>query len=128
MSYVRTSWFVTFLLQAFWLGAATAGPKPADETFGFDVAQGEEEGVELFWSIEPGYYLYRDRIAATLGGRPLKVATTRGETKNDPTFAPTTVYHHEATALNDALPETGELRVTYRAAARTRSATRRSPR
>lgn len=59
MSYVRTIWFVTFLLQAFWLGAAEAGPKPADETIGYDVAQGEEEGVELFWSMEPGYYPYR---------------------------------------------------------------------
>jgi thiol:disulfide interchange protein DsbD len=113
MSYVRTIWFVTFLLQAFWLGAAAAGPKPPDEAFRFDVAQGEEEGVELFWSIEPGYYLYRDRIAASLGGKRLKVATTRGETKDDPTFGPTEIYHHEATALIDALPETGELRVTY---------------
>ncbi|WP_210348705.1 protein-disulfide reductase DsbD [Bradyrhizobium sp. CCBAU 53338] len=113
MSYVRTIWFVTFLLQAFWLGAAAAGPKPPDEAFRFDVTQGEEEGVELLWSIEPGYYLYRDRIAASLGGKPLKVATTRGETKDDPTFGSTEVYHHEATALIDALPETGELRVTY---------------
>ncbi|AWL98655.2 protein-disulfide reductase DsbD [Bradyrhizobium amphicarpaeae] len=113
MSYVRTILFVTFLLQAFGLGAAAAGPKPPDEAFRFDVTQGEEEGVELFWSIEPGYYLYRDRITASLGGKPLKIATTRGETKDDPTFGPTEVYHHEATALIDALPETGELRVTY---------------
>ncbi|MCG2627319.1 protein-disulfide reductase DsbD [Bradyrhizobium sp. WYCCWR 13023] len=113
MSYVRTIWFVTFLLQAFWLGAAAAGPKPPDEAFRFDVTQGEEEGVELFWSIEPGYYLYRDRIAASLGGEALKVVTTRGETKDDPTFGPTEVYHHQATALINALPETGELHVTY---------------
>jgi len=113
MSYVRTIWFVTFLLQSFWLGAAAAGPKPPDEAFRFDVAQGEEEGVELSWSIAPGYYLYRGRIAASLDGKPFKVTTTRGETKDDPNFGPTEVYHHEATAYLDAVPETGELRVTY---------------
>lgn len=113
MTYVRTIWFVTILLQALWIGAAAASPKPPDEAFRFDVVQGEEEGVELLWSIEPGYYLYRGRIAASLGGKRLKVTTARGETKDDPTFGPTEVYHHEATAFVRAAPETGELRVTY---------------
>lgn len=113
MAYVRTIWFVTFLLQAFWLGAAAAGPKPPDEAFRFEVAQGEEEGLELTWSVEPGYYLYRGRIAASLGGKPLELTTSQGETKDDPTFGPTEVYHHEATAYVDAVPKKGELRVTY---------------
>lgn len=113
MAYVRTIWFVTFLLQAFWLGAAAAGPKPPDEAFRFEVAQGEEEGLELTWSVEPGYYLYRGKIAASLGGKPLELTTSQGETKDDPTFGPTEVYHHEATAYVDAVPEKGEIRVTY---------------
>jgi thiol:disulfide interchange protein DsbD len=113
MAYVRTIWFVTFLLHAFWLGAAAAAPKPPDEAFRLEVTQGEEEGVELSWSIAPGYYLYRGRIAAGLDGKPLKITTAQGETKDDPTFGPVEVYHHEATAYLDAVPETGELRVTY---------------
>lgn len=113
MPYVRTIWFVTLFLQVFWLGAAVAGPKPPDDVFKLEVAQGEEEGLELFWSIEPGYYLYRGRITASLGGNLLKVTTARGETKDDPTFGPTEVYHHEATAYIAAVPETGELLVTY---------------
>lgn len=113
MPYVRTIWFVTLFLQVFWLGAAVAGPMPPDEVFRLKVAQGEEEGLELFWSIEPGYYLYRGRITASLGGNLLKVTTAQGETKDDPTFGPTEVYHHEATAYIAAVPETGDLLVTY---------------
>ena len=113
MRYVRTIWFVTFLLQAFWLSAAAAAPKPPDEAFRFEVTQGEEEGLELSWSIAPGYYLYRERIAVSLDGKPLKITTAQGETKDDPNFGPTQVYHREATAYVDALPESGELRVTY---------------
>jgi thiol:disulfide interchange protein DsbD len=114
MAYVRTIWLVTLLLQAFCLGAAAAGPKPADQAFRLTVALGEELGLELSWSIEPGYYLYRDRIAARLGDRPLKVTTAKGETKDDPTFGPTEVYHRQAIAyVDEAMPETGELHVTY---------------
>lgn len=113
MAYVRTIWFVTFILQAFWLGAAAAGPKPADEAFRFEIARAEADWLEFSWSIAPGYYLYRDKIAATLGGKPLKITTARGEIKDDPTFGPTEIYHHETTAYVDAIADTGELRVTY---------------
>ncbi len=114
MAYVHAIRFVTLFLLAFWLvPASAAGPKPPDQVFRFSVALGEDDGLELSWSIEPGYYLYRDRLAATLGGKPLKMTTAPGETKDDPTFGLTEIYHHEATAYIDSVPERGELLVTY---------------
>jgi thiol:disulfide interchange protein DsbD len=113
MAYVRAIRFVTSLLLAFWLFPAAAGPKSADQAFKFSVALGEEEGLELNWSIEPGYYLYRNKIVATLNGKPLRVTTAHGETKDDPTFGLTEIYHHGATAYVETVPETGEVLVTY---------------
>lgn len=113
MAYVCAIRFVTSLLLAFWLVPAVAEPKSAEQAFRLSVELGEEEGLELRWSIEPGYYLYRGKIAATLDGRPLRVTTARGEMKDDPTFGPTEIYHRGATAYVEAVPETGEVLVTY---------------
>lgn len=114
MAYARAIWLVTLLLLAFCMAPATAGPKPSDQAFRFGIALGEELGLELSWSIEPGYYLYRGRIAARLGDRPLKVTTRRGETKDDQTFGSTEIYRDQATAyVDEAMPETGEILVTY---------------
>jgi thiol:disulfide interchange protein DsbD len=75
----------------------------------------EKDGLELRWSVAPGYFLYRDKISATLDGKPLNVKTARGEMKDDPAFGPIELYHREATAHVDGedLPELGEVLVTY---------------
>src|SRR5215813_2301139 len=99
MAYARAIRFVTLLLPTFWLiPAGAAGPKPADQVFKLSATLGEDEELDLNWSIEPGYYLYRDKLIATLAGKRLKLTTTQGELKDDPTFGPTEVYHHEASA------------------------------
>jgi len=118
MPYARLLGFVTLVLVI--AGAVpessfAAAPKAANEVFKLSAQPGEEEGIELNWSIAPGYYLYRDRISVTLNGKALKVATAHGEFKDDPTFGPTEVYHSTATAVvaGDALPEAGEIQITY---------------
>jgi thioredoxin:protein disulfide reductase len=114
MAYVRSFLFVTLLLLASWLvPAIAAGPKPADAVFRLSVALGEEDELELNWTIEPGHYLYRDKFAATLGGKPVKIETAKGETKEDPTFGPTEIYHRTTTAYVGSVPQTGELLITY---------------
>ena len=104
MKYVRSIRFVTLVLFAPGLTAAaafTASAKPADQAFRLSVLLDEEDGLELHWSVAPGYFLYRDKISATLNGKPLKVKTARGEIKDDPAFRPTEIYHREATAHVD---------------------------
>jgi thiol:disulfide interchange protein DsbD len=95
--------------------AALASVKPADQPFRLSVLLDEEDGLELRWSVAPSYFLYRDKVSATLDGKPLNVSTARREIKDDPTFRPTEIYHREATAHVDGkdLPELGELLVTY---------------
>ena len=43
----------------------------------------------------------------------LKLNTAQGELKDDPTFGPTEIYHHEASAYIEAVPEKGEVLVTF---------------
>ncbi len=114
MAYARAFRFVTMFLLALWLVPATAaGPKPADQVFRLSVTLGEDEELDLNWSIDPGFYLYRDKLAASLGGKPLKLTTDHGDVKDDPNFGPTEVYHHEASAYIEAVPAKGELLVTF---------------
>lgn len=122
MPYVRTLRFVTFIVLIFEFasGAAlAAGPRPADEVFKLSVQLDEETGIELNWSIAPGHYLYRDRIAATGDGKPLKIALSHGDMKDDPTFGLTEVYHDRAmaTIAMEALPKNGTIQVTYQGCA-----------
>ena len=122
MQYVRTLRFVTFILLTIGLvsGAAiAAGPRPADEVFRLAVQLDDEVGIELNWSIAPGHYLYRERIAATLNGKPLKITPAHGEVKDDPTFGLTEVYHASATATIAAgdIPTHGKIQVTYQGCA-----------
>jgi thioredoxin:protein disulfide reductase len=61
----------------------------------------EEHGLEFRWSVAPSYLLYRDKVSATLNGKPLKVKTARGTIRDDPAFGLTELYHREATAHVD---------------------------
>ena len=89
--------------------------KPADQPFRLSVLLDEKDRLELRWSVAPGYFLYRDKVSATLDGKPLKVSTARGEINDDPTLGPTANYHREAKAYVDGedLPESEEILVTY---------------
>jgi thioredoxin:protein disulfide reductase len=118
MKYVRLIGFVTLVPFALGLTAApvlAASAKPADQPFRLSVLLDEKNGLELRWSVAPGYFLYRDKVSATLNGKRLEVKTARGEIKDDPASGPTEIYHREATAHVDGedLPESGEVLVTY---------------
>jgi thiol:disulfide interchange protein DsbD len=117
MPYVRILGFVTLLLRLVAAAAPVlaAPPIPADQAFQFRAQLDAEEGIELIWSIASGYYLYRDKIVVTLDGQRIRIATEKGEPKDDPNFGMTEVYHASATATVPAelLPEKGHIVVSY---------------
>lgn len=75
-----------------------AAPLPPDQAFHLAATRGDEGHVKLEWSIATGYYLYLDRFALRQGETDLAVPQAEGnpETKDDPTFGTTTVYHDRA--------------------------------
>src|SRR6476620_6132101 len=94
MSYVRILGFVTLLLRLMVSAGPVlaVAPMPADQVFQLRAQLDAEEGIELTWTIAPGYYLYRDKIVVTLDGQRIGIATDKGEPKDDPNFGMTEVY------------------------------------
>ena len=72
LKYVRLIGFVTLVPFTLGLTAApvlAASAKPADQPFRLSVLLDEKNGLELRWSVAPGYFLYRDKVSATLNGK-----------------------------------------------------------
>ena len=95
-------------------------PPSADQVFRLRVAPGAAGALVLDWTIAPGNYLYRDKIAATTpGGSAIEVSTESGEIKDDPSFGQTEIYRNQAHAAvaADLLPQDGNLVVTFQGCA-----------
>ncbi|WP_244936642.1 MULTISPECIES: protein-disulfide reductase DsbD [Methylobacterium] len=103
-----------------WSPGQCREPGARPTPFTVDVTRDPDLSLRLRWTIAPGTYLYRDKIAASDGsGRELPVGTQPGETKDDPNFGPTEVYHGatEAIVPGAALAGLREVRVTYQGCA-----------
>lgn len=95
-------------------------PPSADQVFRLRVAPGAAGALVLNWTIAPGNYLYRDKIAATTpDGSAIEVSTESGEIKDDPSFGPTEIYRNQAQAVVAAklLPQDGNITVTFQGCA-----------
>jgi thiol:disulfide interchange protein DsbD len=70
-----------------------------EQAFRLEAAKAGVDGLLLTWSIAPGYYLYRDRIAATASPSGTRVETELppGIRKDDPNFGVMEVYHDAVT-------------------------------
>ncbi len=70
-----------------------------EEAFRLAVAKSGADGLRLTWSIAPGYYLYRDRMAVTASPSGERVAAELppGIRKDDPNFGVMEVYHDAVT-------------------------------
>lgn len=67
--------------------------------------------VSLKWTIEPGYYLYRDFLAVTdQTGRVIELKTPDGTVKDDPNFGATEIYYNK---LELAVRSQERFTVTY---------------
>ncbi|MBE7245194.1 MAG: thiol:disulfide interchange protein, partial [Actinomycetospora chiangmaiensis] len=114
------------LAALIWAGSTSWSPGQCQEgahrrtPFTLEAVRGADLTLHLRWTIPPGMYLYRDRIgAADADGHALPVATEPGETKDDPNFGPTEVYHvaTEASVPAAALVGVHGMRVTYQGCA-----------
>jgi len=91
---------------------------PPDKAYILSVDVIDDQTVGLHWDIAEGYYLYRDKIQATViepaGILIEDLKTTTGEIKEDEYFGKMEVYHQQAEAtlniqrntINNAIPLT----------------------
>src|ERR1700737_3859234 len=117
MRNARLRTIIGFLLVFVCVAAVHAQrPPSADPVFQLRVTAGAAGGLVLDWTIAPGNYLYRDKIAATTpGGSALEVSTESGELKDDPSFGQTEIYRDHARALASAnlLQRDGNIIVSF---------------
>ncbi|MHB0952719.1 MAG: protein-disulfide reductase DsbD [Allorhizobium sp.] len=93
-------------------GLATAqdAPLQMDEAFRPSLSRVSPNEIAVNWQIEPGYYLYREYLAAKSGdGSPVTVETPPGRLKEDPGFGSTEVYYDSAVARLSGEAKTIEL-------------------
>ncbi len=87
--------------------ATGAMPLPVDKAFRLSVTREDASHVRLQWKIAPGYYLYRDKFSFRQGKMDIPAPALQGspQSKNDPTFGSTTIFHDGVAAalpLDDA--------------------------
>ncbi|GLK56639.1 thiol:disulfide interchange protein DsbD [Methylopila capsulata] len=99
--------------------AQTNAPPSVDEVMSLKARRADDGSIELAFAVAPGVYLYRDKIAATSGGQPIRVETPTGKTKDDPTFGAVEIYDHDVAARVDprGVDPTKPLDVTYQGCA-----------
>lgn len=89
-----------------------------DLAFKLEVQPQEGNQVSAHFKVEPGYYLYKQRVKFVIddanAGTVAAVALPAGDIKDDPNFGKQEVYHHDVKAmvtLSNAVNPT--LKVTY---------------
>ena len=87
-----------------------------DIAFKLDLVVIDAKTISASFNVEPGYYLYRERIKFTLAPGSstaiADIALPKGETKNDPNFGTQEVYHHAFDAkINLTNPIISEIKV-----------------
>jgi thiol:disulfide interchange protein DsbD len=70
------------------------------QAFVFSAQLSDATHIAVHYTIADGYHLYRDKFHFQLTGATLSPAEfPAGETVQDPTFGPQTVYHHDVTII-----------------------------
>lgn len=73
-----------------------------DKAFQLNIAPIDNTSLEGIFKVEPGYYLYKDRIQFEIKdasqGKVIAVNLPQGEMKDDPNFGNKEVYHHDFAA------------------------------
>ncbi len=73
-----------------------------DVAFKLDIVQKDASSLSANFKIEPGYYLYRERIKFVLApdstAKIVNIELPKGDMKDDPNFGKQEVYHHDFSA------------------------------
>lgn len=91
-------------------------PLPVDQAFQLSATRQDDGHLRIQWTIAPGYYLYQDKIGFRRGASDLAVPELQGngQSKDDPTFGPSTVFHDRVAAVVPlAASASGPLEVRY---------------
>lgn len=91
---------------------AAQTPLEMDQAFKVSVEQAADDRAVIRWTINDGYYLYRDYLSAEdSAGNKLELQTLPGKVKDDPNFGSTEIYYSTATASVLNAPQ--RFRLTY---------------
>jgi thiol:disulfide interchange protein DsbD len=88
-------------------------PSAAREPFTFEAARSPSGALLLRWQVEPGNYLYRDSLKATLDGATVSLERPAGEAKDDPNFGVVQIFHDDVEASAGTLDSIGQLKVSF---------------
>ncbi len=73
-----------------------------DVAFKLDIVQKDANSLSANFKIEPGYYLYKERIKFQLApdstAKIVNIELPKGDMKDDPNFGKQEVYHHDFSA------------------------------
>lgn len=88
-----------------------------DVAFQLNVTPTDAQTLRADFKVEPGYYLYKQRIQFKVqapAGTEARAELPAGEMKNDPNFGPQEVYHHDfSVKVGVASTDNLVLKVTY---------------
>lgn len=92
-----------------------------DEAFKYSLS-GTDGKIEVHWEIADGYYLYRDKFSVTSETPGVVLGEPHyppSETKSDPNFGDTEVYHHDVKLTVPVVSGGGEsaIKLTYQGCA-----------
>ena len=87
---------------------------PVEEAFRFGYVE-SEIGIDLFWQVQPGYFLYRDKIGVVANGIRVEAPLPKGKWFLDATFGRVKVLEGFVTSSIGALHE--EVSVHYQGCA-----------
>ncbi|WP_332742703.1 protein-disulfide reductase DsbD [Hydrogenophaga sp.] len=109
-------------LVLMWVGAVPAHAAEdflqPERAFRLVVAKPGTGGLHLTWTIAPGYYLYRERMAVTASpsAGPVETELPPGIRKDDPNFGVMEVYH-DAVTMKVSSAGAAALHVTWQGCA-----------
>jgi thioredoxin:protein disulfide reductase len=86
-----------------------------DVAFKLDITQKDANNLSAKFKIEPGYYLYKQRITfKDAAGKVLAANLPAGDIKDDPNFGKQEVFHHDFATDIPIANAAGEIKVSAR--------------
>jgi len=85
---------------------------PPDLAFGFD-HDFDEEFLVLSWNIQPGYFLYRNKVAVVCGDNEVNLNLPIGKPWQDEVFGEVSILEGEIEARVDTIRKRSDCRISY---------------